>query len=101
MIRHIVLIKFQPDTEDRISGIFGGLAELTEKLPGARSFTGGHSVSPEQIERGFMHGFVIDFDSLADLEAYLEHPEHRALGSQIVENAVGGIDGLIVVDLDV
>ncbi|WP_424971054.1 Dabb family protein [Dinoroseobacter sp. S76] len=102
MIRHIVLTKFKPETsEEKIAEIYGGLAALTEKLPGAQGFTGGRSESPEQIERGYMHGFVIDFDSWDALQTYADNPEHQALGGQLVENAVGGIDGLCVLDLDV
>lgn len=102
MIRHIVLTKFKPDTpEAQISEIYAGLAALAERLPGARGFTGGRSESPEQIERGYMHGFVIDFDSWAALQTYADNPEHQALGGQLVANAVGGIDGILVLDLDV
>ncbi len=102
MIRHIVLTKFKANTEeDKISEIYAGLSALTKQISGARNFTGGRSNSPEQIERGYMHAFVIDFDSWADLKTYAEHPEHRALGSQIVENAAGGIDGVLVLDLDI
>ncbi len=102
MIRHIVLTKFKPVTEEhKISEIYAGLSALTKKISGARNFTGGRSDSPEQIERGYMHAFVIDFDSWIDLKTYAEHPGHRALGSEIVENAVGGIDGILVLDLEV
>lgn len=102
MIRHIVLTKFKPETgEDKIAKIYNGLSELTNKLPGANNFTGGRSESPEEIERGYMHGFVIDFDSWEALAHYAEHPEHQALGGQLVDNAVGGIDGILVLDLDV
>ena len=102
MIRHIVLTKFKPDTsEQTISGIYEGLAALADKLPGAARFTGGRSQSPEQIERGYMHGFVIDFDSWDALKNYADNKEHQALGGQLVANAVGGIDGILVLDLDV
>ncbi len=102
MIRHIVLTRFKPDTtEDTIAEIYADLSALTEKLPGARTFTGGRSESPEQIERGYMHGFVIDFDSWDALQTYADNAEHKALGAQLVANAVGGIDGLLVLDLDV
>jgi len=101
MIRHIVLIKFQSNTEeDTISEIYAGLSALTVKIPGAHNFMGGRSDSPEQIERGYMHAFVIDFDSWTDLKTYAKHPEHWALGSQIVAHAAGGIDGLVVLDLE-
>ena len=99
MIRHIVLTKFKSETkEDKISEIYAGLFSLTERIPGAHNFAGGRSLSPEQIERGYFHGFVVDFDSWAELKNYAEHPEHLALGSQIVENAIGGIDGILVLD---
>ena len=102
MIRHIVLTKFTPEAgEQKIAEIYRGLADLAERLPGARDFTGGRSESPEQIERGYMHGFVIDFDSWDALQAYADNPEHQALGGQLVANAVGGINGILVLDLDV
>ncbi|MBV0912745.1 Dabb family protein [Anianabacter salinae] len=101
MIRHMVLVRFKPDiAEQEISEIFGALSDLTDTLLGARGFTGGRSQSPEQIERGFMHAFVIDFDAWADLKTYAEHPEHRALGARIVDSAVGGVEGLIVLDIE-
>lgn len=102
MIRHIVLTKFTPETsEETIAAIYDGLSELSQKLPGAHGFTGGRSESPEQIERGYMHGFVIDFDDWHALKSYADNPEHQALGGQLVANAVGGIDGILVVDLPV
>ncbi|APG46462.1 Dabb family protein [Phaeobacter porticola] len=102
MIRHIVLTKFKPDTpEDRIAQIYAGLSALTERLSGARDFTGGRSESPEQIERGYQHGFVIDFDGWDDLKTYADHPEHQALGAQLVAHAAGGIEGILVLDLPV
>jgi hypothetical protein len=102
MIRHIVLTKFNPDTsEDKISEIYAGLSALADKLPGAQNFTGGRSESPEQIERGYMHGFVIDFDSWDALQIYAANEDHKALGGELVANAVGGIDGILVLDLDV
>lgn len=101
MIRHIVLTKFELGTpDDTIAEIYAGLSALTETLPGARDFIGGRSTSPEQLERGYTHGFVIDFDSWDALERYAQDPEHKALGGQLVEHAVGGIDGLLVVDLE-
>ena len=74
MIRHIVLTKFKPDvSEDTIKTIYDGLSALAGKLPGAANFTGGRSESPEQIERGYMHGFVIDFDSWDALQNYADN----------------------------
>ncbi|MGX9354500.1 Dabb family protein [Roseobacteraceae bacterium S113] len=102
MIRHIVLTKFKAETsEARIGDIYEGLRALTARLPGAGGFTGGRSESPEQIERGYMHGFVIDFDSWDALALYAEHPEHKALGGQLVAHAEGGVDGILVLDIEI
>ena len=100
MIRHIVLTKFKPETsEEVIAGIYSGLSALCAQLPGAGGFTGGRSESPEQMERGYMHGFVVDFEDWKTLQSYADNPDHKALGAQLVENAVGGIDGILVLDL--
>jgi hypothetical protein len=57
--------------------------------------------SPEKIERGYHHGFVVDFADWAALAAYQAHPDHQALGAKLVENASGGLDGILVFDLPV
>lgn len=102
MIRHIVLTRFTPGTpEDKIGGIYAGLAAVAERLDGATGFVGGRSESPEQIERGYMHGFTIDFDDWDALARYAADPEHQGFGAQLVENAVGGIDGILVLDIDI
>ena len=102
MIRHIVLTRFKADvSEDAIANIYSALAALVEQLDAASGFTGGRSRSPEQIERGYMHGFTIDFDSWDALQQYADHPQHKRLGAQLVDNAVGGIDGILVLDLEV
>jgi len=102
MIRHIVLIKFLPTTPDAtIADIFAELHALSRTLPGAKGFVGGPSRSPEEIERGYLHGFTIDFDSWDALRTYADHPDHKALGARLVAHAVGGIDGLVVLDIEV
>lgn len=100
MIRHIVLVKFQSGVEqDAIKTLFDALSDLGALIPGMRGFDGGISVSPENLEQGFRHGFCIDFDDEAARDAYLEHPEHKKLGGQLVGLAEGGFAGLIVFDL--
>lgn len=102
MIRHIVLIRFRAETsEAAISAIFADLHAIKAKLPGVLAITSGRSKSPEQIERGYMHGFVADFADWATLAAYQDHPDHKRLGAALVAAAVGGIDGILVFDLPV
>ncbi|MFM2390652.1 MAG: hypothetical protein RLZZ437_2207 [Pseudomonadota bacterium] len=102
MIRHIVLLRFRPDmTEAAIAGLFTELHRIEGKIPGLLAITSGKSESPEQMERGYMHGFVVDFADWAALQAYQDHPDHKALGAGLVRAAEGGIDGILVFDLPV
>jgi hypothetical protein len=100
MVRHIVLIRFRQDvSETAIAALFAELHRIEGKVSGLLSITSGRSESPEQMERGYMHGFVVDFADWDGLQAYQDHPDHQALGAKLVANAEGGKDGILVFDL--
>ncbi|MCB9994611.1 MAG: Dabb family protein [Hyphomicrobiaceae bacterium] len=100
MIRHIVLIRFRPEiSEDEIGALWAELREIDGKIPGLLDIKAGRSESPEKIERGYMHGFMVDFSSWEGLAAYQAHPEHKKFGARLVASAAGGLDGLLVFDL--
>ena len=102
MIRHIVLIRFRPEVSDaQVADLFAALPRLAAKLPGVLAFASGRSASPEKIERGYLHGFTIDFASWDALATYAADPDHQAFGGALVAHAVGGIDGILVFDLAV
>jgi len=102
MIRHIVLIRFKPEmSEAAIAKVFAALPKLSARLPGVLGFAFGRSESPEQIERGYMHGFTLDFASWEALATYQADAGHKAFGGTLVAGAVGGLDGLLVFDLAV
>ena len=102
MIRHIVFVKFPADARpETIEGVFRALDDLRALLPGMLNFKGGANVSPEGLARGFTHACVADFVDTAARDAYLAHPAHQAAGARLVAAAEGGIDGLIVIDIDI
>ena len=100
MIRHIVLLKARPEvTEAEIQTIFADLHAIRTRLPDILAIHSGRSESPEQIERGYLHGFTADFADWEALAAYQSHPDHKRVGAALVAAAQGGIDGLLVFDL--
>jgi Stress responsive A/B Barrel Domain len=100
MIRHIVLLKARAGVTDaEVSAIFTELAAIRAKLPGVLAIHSGRSESPEKIERGYLHGFTVDFTDWTALQAYQDHPDHKRVGSALVAAAQGGIDGILVFDL--
>jgi hypothetical protein len=96
-IEHIVLFKPREGaTEEEKRQMREALLSLREKIPGILSMTCGFNFS----ERAAGHeiGFVVRFQDRAALEAYLPHPEHRAVVERYVRPAC---DGVIVVDYEV
>jgi hypothetical protein len=101
MIRHLVLVQFRDDVPDaEREAILAQLGDLRAVLPGMVAFAAGANVSPEGLARGFSHAFSCDFRDAAARDHYLEHPAHKAAGARLVAATRGGIDGLIVVDVE-
>lgn len=102
MIRHCVFVKFRAAVgrADR-DALYAELAQLQSKVPGMVRLDAGRNVSPEGLGQGFDEGFLIDFDNAAGRDAYLVHPDHRAIGARIVAAAEGGLKGLFVFDVEI
>lgn len=96
MIRHVVLIRFKPDANS--AHIFAALKVLQGKIPGIIAVSAGADTSPEGLQRGNTHAFTVDFRDAKARDDYLPHPEHQKVGAMIVAAAVGGVDGVTVLD---
>lgn len=102
MIRHFVFVKFRSDvSENDKQSIYGKLDGLREFIPGILDASFGPNISPEGMSHGFGDGFTMDFKDLATRDVYLEDPNHRAVGKELVGLAEGGRAGLLVFDLTV
>jgi Stress responsive A/B Barrel Domain len=103
MIRHCVLIRFDPGvTREQEDDLFRRISRLGDRLPGFLAASAGRNVSPETgMDKGYASGFIVDFADAAARDAYLQDPEHQRIGEQIVASAVGGVDGVLVFDLEV
>jgi hypothetical protein len=78
MIRHVVLFQWKPGTEEaKIAECFRELAALQGKIAGLQQFEGGPYASPEGLNQGFTHGFIMTFADTASRNAYLPHTEHE------------------------
>jgi hypothetical protein len=101
MIRHIVLARFASHVSDtEIARIFAGLRDLQRTVPGIRSFVAGANVSPEGLARGFTHAFTVDFADADARDRYLEDDDHAKAGAALVAALEGGLEGLLVVDVE-
>jgi hypothetical protein len=103
MIRHCVFVKFRADVSDNAKqAIYDKLNGLRKHLSGLVDASFGANVSPEGRGRGFEDGFTMDFESAETRDAYLEDPEHRKIGGEMVGLLEGGREeGLMVFDLEI
>src|SRR3954468_5552097 len=97
MVAHIVLFRPKPDISagDRAS-MFDALSAAAHEIPSVRRFHIGRRLNhgPEYerlMSEDYPFCAVIEFDNLAGLQAYLEHPQHQKLGTlfyQLLEMAL-------------
>ncbi|MDG4881803.1 Dabb family protein [Mesorhizobium sp. WSM4884] len=101
MIRHCVLVRFRDDVPAaERTAIHADLEALRSVIDGMGGVHFSANVSPEPFARGFTHGFTIDFRDAAARDAYLLHEAHQRAGARLVAALDGGIDGLLVFDLE-
>jgi hypothetical protein len=77
--RHVVLFRFhETSSEETVRDIEKAFGELASKLSFVTGFEWGRNSSPEKLNHGFTHCFIVTFQTEADRDAYLPHPEHQA-----------------------
>jgi len=81
-VRHVVMCRFRPDASpERIAEFTDAFRGLTVKIPGILAFEWGANNSPEGLERGITHLYLLTFESAAARDTYLPHPEHKLFGA--------------------
>lgn len=81
---HMVSFKFKTEaTPEQVRQVEKAFAALPGKIPQIRSFEWGLNVSPEKLDKGFTHGFILTFGDAKDRDAYLVHPDHKKFGELV------------------
>ncbi len=79
VLRHVVLFKFKESTTPaQIKEVEKAFAALPSQIKEVKAFEFGTNNSPEGLDQGFTHCFMVTFASEKDREAYLPHPAHKA-----------------------
>jgi hypothetical protein len=77
-LQHVVAFKFNEDaTPAQIREVEEAFAGLEKKIREIHAFEWGTNVSPEQLDKGFTHCWIITFRTEKDRDIYLEHPQHK------------------------
>lgn len=102
MIRHLVALRYSQDTsEETKTGLIDDLAGLLDRIDGLVDFQARANISPEDaVVRGFLDVFWFDCRDISVRDAYLVDPVHQAIGARIVAATDGGVDGVLVIDVE-
>lgn len=77
-LRHVVMFKFKDSSSAAdIKAIEDAFASLPKKIKEIKRFEWGVNNSPENLNQGLTHCFLVTFNSEADREIYLPHPAHK------------------------
>ena len=77
LLRHVVLFNFNETANDEtIKQIEEAFADLPKQISEIHSFEWGTNNSPEGLDKGYTHCFLVTFLSEEDRDSYLPHPAH-------------------------
>ena len=97
-VKHIALFKFKEGTaQEYIDQVFEQALELSESVDGIEDYVGGTNNSPEGLNQGFTHGFVMTFQDAAARDAYVGHPDHERFKTGVLPS----IESVAVIDFEV
>lgn len=94
-IRHVVHFKFKKDApSEQVKAITDAFAALKGKISEVESLEWGTNSSPEGLDKGYTHCWIVTFKDAKARDAYLVHPAHKAF----VEILKPSLDDALVVD---
>lgn len=83
-IRHVVHFKFKKSTTpEQIDQVCTAFGELATKINTVETLEWGTNVSPEGLDKGFTHCWILTFRSDKGRDFYLHHPDHQAFGALV------------------
>lgn len=94
-LRHVVLFSFKSTSSvDDVKKVEDAFRALPSKIKEIKGFEWGKNNSPEGLDQGFTHCFLVSFHSEKDREVYLPHPAHKAF----VDVLKPHLDKVLVID---
>lgn len=79
MLRHVVLFQFKASSSEAdVQRVVDAFRALPAQISQIADFEYGVNNSPEGLDGGLTHCFLVTFKSEADRDAYLPHPAHTA-----------------------
>lgn len=82
VLRHNVYFSFkETSSPEDIKSVVDAFRNLQNEIDGIEDFEWGVNSSPEGLNQGLTHAFILTFYSEEARDAYLPHPAHAAFGA--------------------
>ncbi|MEO9595485.1 Dabb family protein [Rhodopirellula bahusiensis] len=95
VLRHVVMFGFkESSSEADVKTVVDAFRNLPNEIPEIADFEFGTNNSPEGLNDGLSHCFLVSFESEEDRETYLPHPAHKAF----VEVLKPHLEKVVVID---
>ncbi len=83
-LRHVVLFGFgKAQSPAAVAEVVRRFAALKDLVPGIEDFEWGENSSPEGLDHGHSHAFLLTFANPQARDAYLVHPDHAAFSAWV------------------
>ena len=77
-VRHVVAFKFKSGADEAlIRNAEKDFAALKGKISVIKSIEWGTNISPEGLNKGFTHCWIVSFANEADRDTYIAHAAHK------------------------
>ena len=84
VLRHVVMFKFSDNAKPaNIEKIEQAFAALPQKIKEIKGFEWGTNSSPEKLNQGLTHWFILTFISDKNRDTYLVHQAHKDFGKSL------------------
>jgi hypothetical protein len=85
--RHVVFFKFHDRVgNEKVESIVAAFRTLCAELPFVQDFEWGRNSSPENLNEGYTHCFIVTFADEKGRDAYLPHPAHQAFCKEYLDD---------------
>ena len=83
-LQHVVAFKFKDTASPaEVKKVETAFRALKSKIPQIATLEAGTNNSPENLNKGCTHGWILTFTSEKDRDAYLVHPDHQEFGKLV------------------
>ena len=80
-LQHVVAFKFKDGAD--VKKVEEAFRALKTKIPQVQKLAWGLNNSPEGLNKGCTHAWILTFNSEEDRNAYLVHPDHKEFGNLV------------------